>query len=282
MKKILVMFGMCMCVALANEDELYPHQIAEMKEAKNKSYEVYKSYPLVQNKNLENTNSKVVNKSDYDTTIENTKDISDPLSGYNRVMYHVNDVVYTYAITPVAKTWNFVVPDAHKTALSNFFHNLLYPVRLVNNLLQGEGGYAWDETKRFLVNTTLGMGGLADVATTHFNMPKHNADFGQTLGVWGVGEGPYIVWPLLGPSTLRSSFGMIGDGAANPINYMRAMDITDDKATPIYVDAGFRLNDYALKPNQYLKFKEKCEGRDCYVYQRDLYIEGRRKKLNNR
>lgn len=224
-------------------------------------------------------NNTINSTSNYTNVTTEVKNVWDPLSGYNRLMYGVNDVFYTYLVTPVATGYDFIMPDFAQTGISNFFKNILYPMRLINNLLQGEGGYAWDETKRFLVNTTIGIGGLFDPATS-LGIEPHYADFGQTLGVWGIGEGPYIVWPLIGPSSLRGTFGIVGDAAANPVNYMYTMKAVRDRAAPIYINGGFMLNDYSLKPDQYIKFKENCKGRDCYIYQRDQYIQRRRNLIN--
>lgn len=203
----------------------------------------------------------------------NSVQVFDPLSGYNRFMTGFNDVFYTYLVTPVAKGYDFIVPDAHQTAISNFFRNLLYPMRLANNLLQGKFQNSWDETKRFFLNTTLGMAGLADVATTHFNIPRHDEDFGQTLGYWGVGAGPHIVWPILGQSNLRDSFGLVGDFFTNPVNY-----VDPDDNVPLMVNSFSRLNDFSLDPDQYNRLKSKAD--DFYIFMRNSYEDRRNKQIS--
>lgn len=206
------------------------------------------------------------NLDDFESEFEK-KEVFDPLSGYNRFMTGFNDVIYTYALTPVAKGYDYVVPDPIQGAFSDFFHNLLYPLRLVNNMLQGKWENSWDETKRFLINTTIGFGGLSDAATLHFDIPRHNEDFGQTLGYWGVPAGPHIVWPLLGPSNLRDSFGLVGDYFATPITYM------DDQWTKISITAGYKLNEFSLDPNQYINLKKGAI--DLYPFLRDSYEQNR-------
>lgn len=193
--------------------------------------------------------------------------ISDPLSGYNRFMTGFNDVFYTYLVTPVAKGYDWVTPDPIQGAFSNFFHNLMYPIRLVNNLLQGKLENSWDETRRFLINTTIGFAGLSDAATLHFDIPSHDEDFGQTLGYWGMGSGFHIVWPILGPSNLRDTFGLVGDFFANPINYI------DDRSTSTGVNVFNKLNEYSLDPDQYEELKK--DALDLYPFLRDTYEQRR-------
>jgi len=194
---------------------------------------------------------------------------SDPLSGYNRFMTGFNDIFYNYALTPVAKGYDAVIPDPIQGAFSNFFKNLMYPVRLTNNLLQGKWQNSWDETKRFAINTTIGFAGLSDAASMHFDIPAHNEDFGQTLGHWGVGAGPHIVWPILGPSNLRDSVGMVGDFFTNPLTY--AFPHTDGASTGIKAFSYF--NEYSLDPEAYKKLSK--DAIDLYPMLRDAYEQRR-------
>jgi phospholipid-binding lipoprotein MlaA len=135
----------------------------------------------------------------------------DPLEGFNRAMYTFNDKFDRYLLKPVAKGYRAIMPKPVSRGISNFFSNLHDPGIMLNNLLQGKPKQAGSDLGRFLVNTTLGIAGLFDVATK-MGMEKHNEDFGQTLGKWGVGEGPYLVLPFLGPSNVR-------DGAALPVDW---------------------------------------------------------------
>lgn len=195
------------------------------------------------------------------------KEVFDPLSGYNRVITGFNDVVWDYAFTPVLKGYDYIMPDPIQGAFHNFFDNLLYPLRLVNNLLQGKFANSWDETKRFLINTTIGFAGFSDAATMHFGIPRHDEDFGQTLGYWGIPAGPHIVWPILGPSNLRDSFGIVGDYFSNPVTYI------PDDPTSWGVGVGYRANDYSIDPDFYQKLKK--DAVDLYPFLRDTYEQRR-------
>ncbi|MEK7787875.1 MAG: VacJ family lipoprotein, partial [Chloroflexota bacterium] len=123
----------------------------------------------------------------------------DPLEGFNRAMYTFNDKFDRYLLKPVAKGYRAITPKPVSKSISNFFRNLHDPGIMLNNLLQGKPGQAASDLGRFLVNSTVGIAGLFDVATK-WGLQKHNEDFGQTLAVWGVGDGPYLVLPFFGPS----------------------------------------------------------------------------------
>lgn len=205
------------------------------------------------------------------TNIENIE-VYDPLLGYNRVMTAINGVFYDYVMYPISYSYDYVMPDPIQGAFSNFFDNLLYPVRLINNLLQGKFENSWHETKRFLLNTTIGFAGLSDVATLHFDMPKYNEDFGQTLGVWGVSEGPYIVWPILGPSNLRDTFGLVGDYFVDPLNYI------DEEKTAYGVKIGKAINEDSLNPGALSK--EAKSKKDPYIFIRNSYTLKRKYQIS--
>lgn len=143
------------------------------------------------------------------TGIGNNPD--DPLEGFNRSMFAFNESVDSTVLKPVAQVYQSVTPSLVKTAVGNFFSNAGDVWTAVNNILQGNFADGANDFMRFAINTTVGVGGLIDVASAG-GMPKHQADFGQTLGVWGVPAGPYVVLPILGPSTLR-------DTLATPIDF---------------------------------------------------------------
>lgn len=136
----------------------------------------------------------------------------DPLEPMNRGVFWFNERVDRYVLEPVATGWDWVLPDRVQEAVGDFFANLRFPINLVNDLLQGKPRRAAVDTGRFLVNTTLGLAGFFDLAAD-FGLQRRDEDFGQTLGWWGVGFGPYIVLPLLGPSSPRDIAGMPLDGA---------------------------------------------------------------------
>lgn len=145
--------------------------------------------------------------------------IDDPLEGLNRVVFTLNDAVDTLIVRPVAAVYGFVTPVVVKQAVGRFYDNLKSPVILANDLLQGEFGAGATTLGRFAVNSTAGVGGLLDVATG-IGLPGHDADFGQTLHVYGLGPGPYLVLPLMGPSTLRDATGQVVDGFLDPLGYV--------------------------------------------------------------
>ena len=148
--------------------------------------------------------------------------VNDPLEGWNRAVFGFNDAVLDYVARPLHDGYKAVTPDFMRTGISNFFHNLMFPVRFTNNILQGRFKGAGVEMSRFVLNSTAGLGGFIDVAQHKKPIvPVEDEDFGQTLGVWGFGEGIYIVWPVLGPSTARDSFGMAGDYFLSPTTYVK-------------------------------------------------------------
>lgn len=144
--------------------------------------------------------------------------VKDPLQPMNRVIFKFNDFIYVNVINHIANGYQAVTPDLVEKGISNFFRNLKYPVRLAGNLFQGRLKGARIETERFIVNTTLGIGGLYKAAD-HFDrmQPIEPEDVGQALGAWGIGEGPYLVLPLLGPSNFRDLLGLAGDRAVDPL-----------------------------------------------------------------
>lgn len=140
---------------------------------------------------------------------------NDPFEGYNRAMYKTNKVLDQYTLKPLTKGYEAIMPDPAERGVSNFFNNLKEVNTFANSLLQGKFHNAAASSARFVWNTTLGLGGLFDVATA-MNIEATPEDFGQTLRTWGVPAGPYIVLPLLGPSTLTDSVGLVGDYYVSP------------------------------------------------------------------
>lgn len=154
----------------------------------------------------------------YGEDVSNGPVISDPLEPINRFTFQFNDFVLLNLVQPLADGYQAVTPDPVEEGASNFFYNLKYPVRLAGNLLQARLDGAWVETGRFAINSTVGLLGVftpADNISGFELIPKE--DIGQALGSWGIGEGPYLVLPLLGPSNLRDLGGLIGDRAVNPL-----------------------------------------------------------------
>lgn len=141
---------------------------------------------------------------------------NDPFEPLNRAIFGINEAADFLIIGPAAYAYNALVPDPIRESVRSFTANLLTPITIVNQLLQGDVDGAIHATGRFLTNTVLGAGGIADVATAA-GIPNQTEDFGQTLAVWGFGEGPYVVLPFLGPSNVRDAFGYAVDTAADPV-----------------------------------------------------------------
>ncbi|MCG6933796.1 MAG: VacJ family lipoprotein [Gallionella sp.] len=147
---------------------------------------------------------------------------ADPLEPINRGIYKFNDTLDKAVIKPVARGYQTAMPSVLKTMISNFFSNLDDIDVTANDLLQFKLKQGFSDGMRFVVNSTLGVFGLIDVASQG-SLMKHEQDFGLTLGKWGVGNGPYLVLPILGPSTLRDTVGLYGDGFASPLYQMSNM-----------------------------------------------------------
>jgi phospholipid-binding lipoprotein MlaA len=144
---------------------------------------------------------------------------NDPAEPTNRAIFAGNQFVDHHALQPVARGYKDHVPDRVRKSIHNFVGNLGQPAVAVNDVLQGNFSRAWNTTQRFAINTTVGGVGLFDVATD-WNRPEHSADFGQTLGVWGVGPGPAVQLPIFGPSNVRDGFGKIVGLITNPVNFV--------------------------------------------------------------
>ncbi len=201
----------------------------------------------------------------------NTADfvVKDPLEPLNRAFFVFNDKLYFWVFKPVSKGYAALLPVDIRQCLGNFFSNLGSPIRFVNNLLQGEFEDAGIVLTRFLVNSTGGVFGFGDSAYRDFGLAPREADFGQTLGKWGVKEGIYLCLPGLGPSTLRDTFGFVGDVYMHPYPYI-SQDLVKDLAY-IAVD---RVNTISISPAVYDELKR--VSLDPYVASRQAYYEYRR------
>jgi len=198
------------------------------------------------------------------------RDPKDPFESFNRGMYQLNDTVDKAVVKPAAKGYNAVVPPPAKMMLSNFFSNLNDVVVAVNDLLQFKIAQAISDTGRVVVNSTGGLFGLADVATA-VGLEKHDEDFGQTLGRWGIGSGPYLVLPLLGPSSVRDGIGLYADGRASPMRKVEHVDIRNQ---------GYAVN--LLGKRSALLDKEDVLDEaaiDRYSFIREAYLQHRQSQV---
>ena len=195
------------------------------------------------------------------------KDVWDPLSGYNRFMTSFNDKVFLWLLDPVARGYRFIIPEFVRKGVGNFFHNLLFPLRFVNNLLQVKFKGAGVELARFTLNTTVGILGLWDPARVWFDLEPYEEDFGQTLGYWGVGAGPHIVLPFLGPSNLRDAISTIPDYYLDPKRFVDPYE--KELAVRVYEE----VNDTSLHIGEYQNIKK--DALDQYTFFRDSYEQYR-------
>jgi len=194
-------------------------------------------------------------------------DPRDPLEGWNRGVYKFNDKFDDYLARPVAETYEDWVPREVRSRVRNFFGNLADPFIGVNNMLQGKFDEGLDDWWRFILNTTVGLAGIHDVATD-FGLEKHNEDFGQTFGRWGAGTGPYLVLPLFGSSNLRDGIGLAADMVTDPLGEARPIDLRNSAIAARAVQTRADL----LGASRVLE----QAALDRYVFQRDAYLQRRR------
>lgn len=207
-----------------------------------------------------------------------TETIIDPLSGYNRVMTSVNDNLMMYVFIPISKAYAYILPQPLRLGLSNAIDNIQFPIRFANNLLQGKFQNSSDELERFIINSTVGIAGLMDVASNHMTtpIPAHDEDFGQTLGHYGVGPGFHIVLPLFGPSNVRDTLGLVVDGYTSPLVYVENLEkykIPDNMDHSIAILMGSFINRTSLHLGEYENLRE--DAIDLYPFFRDTYEQKR-------
>jgi phospholipid-binding lipoprotein MlaA len=180
----------------------------------------------------------------------------DPWEKWNRKVHGFNNGVDRYVAKPLATSYVKVVPRPVRNGVHNFFDNLGQPLTVVNSLLQGKPGEAWDAFGRFLINTTAGIGGVFDVAS-HDQVPNTSEDFGQTLGVWGWKRSRYVELPLFGPRTVRDTFGLVGDAPFSPVQrvendkariFLQGLQLVDVRTQLMAIDSlrEGALDEYAL------------------------------------
>lgn len=191
----------------------------------------------------------------------------DPLEGFNRGVFAFNEAADKVVIKPLAQGYDAVVPLPGKVVVSNFFANVGDPWIAVNNLLQGKPKEALSDLGRFLINTTIGILGTFDVAT-EMGLEKHNEDAGQTFGRWGVGEGAYVVWPIIGPRTVRDSVGFVVDGYADPVWYVSDVSTRNSLAGLRFVNTRAQLLPLDKTVSE--------AALDKYAYVRNAYLQRRR------
>lgn len=200
-------------------------------------------------------------------------EVSDPIEPVNRGIFWFNDKADVYVLEPTARGWDYVLPDEMQTAIAHFFDNVRFPVVMINNLLQAKPAAASIDVGRFVVNTTLGVAGFFDPAS-EFGLERHDEDFGQTLGYWGVPAGPYLVAPLLGPTNLRDGVGRFADSVTAIYPMFSAIQYT------IGATVTNSLNFRSQVLEQVRDAKE--ASLDYYVFVRDAYDQSRRAHVEDR
>ena len=210
-----------------------------------------------------------------DTFKEEKVEIADPLEPFNRAMHQFNDKLYFWALKPVAQGYKIVIPEPARISVKNFFSNLGFPSRFLSCLLQTDFSGAATEAGRFTINTIWGIGGLLDPSSgKELDLQKQDTDLGQTLGIYGVGHGLYIVWPVFGPSSPRDSIILVGNYFLYPPWYIQ----------PLYASLGvstYELVNYtSLSIGDYEALKDAAI--DPYVAFRDAYIQYRMKQVKAR
>ena len=194
----------------------------------------------------------------------------DPLQPFNRAMFTFNDAVDRVFFRPLAVGYRAVLPQPVRNGVNNFFNNLRAPTTLLNDILQGKPKRAQETINRFLVNSTIGLLGFVDIAT-RLGFPEHQEDYGQTLAVWGVPAGPYIVLPLLGPSTLRDAVGKVPEFyIADPLWEPDDTAVTIARFSVRAVDIRSRLLDL----DRVIKMQV-----DPYLFFRETYLQNRQRAI---
>lgn len=194
-----------------------------------------------------------------------TRVAHDPLEPLNRGIYEFNDITDRVLLKPVARGYKKIVPSFMRRGVTNFSDNLATPGSALNNFLQGKPARGFDDLARFLFNSTIGIGGLIDVASSG-GLEEYNEDFGQTLAVWGVPNGPYIVMPFRGPSTLRDAFAMPVDIWTDPLYHYDDSSVRDK----VYVLRIINLRSRLLTAESLIE-----DSRDPYITIRESYLQNR-------
>jgi phospholipid-binding lipoprotein MlaA len=234
---------------------------------------------LTQKKTTEETEAHETVQTESDNVLEREEaespTIADPLAPMNKVMFQFNDKLYFWGIKPVTQVYSHIVPEVVRVAFSNAYDNLWAPSRMLNNLFQLRLKAAGNELIRFIFNSIAGVGGLCDASGKHLGIKKQEADFGQTLGHYGMGHVFYLVCRVLRASKVRDGIGLAADQFMHPLTYVSRHTLTFWEKTGIY--AHEKVNSTSFKIGDYESFKEAAF--DPYVSMRDAFAQNRQKKV---
>lgn len=199
----------------------------------------------------------------------------DPWQGTNRPIFGFNDSIDRHALGPVARGWKKITPDGLRDSVAKFFYNASYPSRFVSNVGQAEGQQAIIETARFVVNTTVGIGGFFDPAT-RWGLPRRDEDAGQMFGRWGIPPGPYLMLPLMGPSNPRDAAGMLVDNALSPFTWASILLNVPTFGVPGMLN----LVNSRARADERIESARRS-ALDYYVFVRDAYMQYRESAIRN-
>ena len=208
---------------------------------------------------------------DYEEFLEDTDTINDPLQGFNRAMFKFNDKLYYWFLKPVSRGYGFILPKKARIGVRNFFINADMPVRVFNCLLQGRMKGVGIELSRFVINTTVGVAGLFNPASSLCKLEIQEADFDQTLGVYRMKSVFYLHWPIFGASSVRGTLGLIGDTFMRPTTYLVDLPIM------VGVRTYDLVNETSLTIGDYETLTE--PALDPYIAVRNAYYQNRKSKL---
>ena len=203
---------------------------------------------------------------DVEPTVVAYDDYRDPLQRMNRAVFAFNDVIYRYAMIPVAKGYNWLLPAPARTSIGNAFHNIAMPIRSLNYLAQLKPKQAGVDVLRFVINSTVGLLGLFDLAEHWFDLARTDNGFENTLSHYGSGYGTYLVLPIVGPADLRSGSALVADYLLHPVPHMTRQPDTS------YIMAADQLQSFAGRAEQYEKLRARSD--DPYLFFRNLYLQG--------
>ncbi|MBE17827.1 MAG: hypothetical protein CMH79_03595 [Nitrospinae bacterium] len=241
---------------------------------KNKSFSIYNTFLLIfLILMISFVNYGCASKAASNNRVSTSTEMSDPIEPLNRFVFEFNNVVEVVVLNPVSSIYSAVFPDIVKDSVRNFLRNLETPVTLANDILQGEHLRARDTSMRFLINSTAGVLGLFDIAS-HLDFKYHNEDFGQTLAIHGVSQGPYLVLPLIGPSSLRHTVGRVTDIFLSPMTYVSDVENIN------YTLKGIRIIDGHSRIKDTLA-DLKRDSLDYYSLIRSVYSQRRKSVILN-
>ena len=213
---------------------------------------------------------------DWDDT--GTVEVHDPWQNWNQKVFKFNHKVYTYVFKPFSKGYDFLIPKKVQAGINNVFTNVRMPVRFFNNVFQGKFKRAGKEVGRFVINSSAGIGGLFNPAEAAFGLETYNEDFGQTLAHHGWSDGPYIVWPLIGPSNRRDTVGTLIDTAFSPLFWFGVLDVVVEEDPLFAINTVQRINNYSYNiRDDYDSLVDSAI--DPYIALQHAYVNNRNKNI---